>query len=446
MAQELPSSSLRQFIEKGIRIEWADNKVKQHTGAHEMVKKSGRQGEPLFFSSVSMIGFMDGCTVNQTVELFIKRGEEMSGETGDRYFQEGERKRTEAHFAEALEAYQEALTHYREEESAQHLTCYQKTGDCLRMIGDFAAARESFANALSLAQQGGAEVEVADALMGLGLSARGLGEVEEAQGYLQRAKGIYEEWEDPEGEAYALWSLGGLWRIAGELRKAKQSFEEALSLSEGMGDPTGMAYALCGLGGVSRVRGHYRDSLAYYTRAHTIVQEIKDVFGTAYSFCGMANAHRMSGDFERAFGYFGRATDLYQDIGDRISYAYTLWGEGTALKMVGKDEEALEAFLTAEAIFQKTEDHRGRIYTILGRGEIALLQEAADEADRMLREASDIAESHPFRLERCHCHLFQVLMRREAGEDASPEEVRKEYRRVGSEFPAEDVSLPLNLP
>ena len=171
----------------------------------------------------------------------------MSREEGEKYFQQGEDKRIGSNFTEALDAYQVALTHYPEEAIEQRLTCYQKIGDCLRMTGDFAAARESFSRALSLAQEaqeGEDDVDVADVMVGLGLSVRGVGEVAEAQQYLERARGIYEEWEDPEGEAYALWALGGLRRIAGELRRAQQSFEEALSLSEGMEDPMGIGYAL----------------------------------------------------------------------------------------------------------------------------------------------------------------------------------------------------------
>ena len=160
----------------------------------------------------------------------------------------------------------------------------------------------------------------------------------------------------------------------------------------------------------------------------------------------MANAHRMIEDFERAFAYFDRATDLYQEIGDRISYAYTLWGEGTGLKMVGKEEEAFEAFQAAEAIFQATGDQRGRIYTFLGRGEIALLRGEVGKAEGILREALRIAETHPFQLEQCHCHLFQILLRREQGDDISLDEIRKEYHRVGSDFPQGEVALPLNLP
>jgi len=68
------------------------------------------------------------------------RGERMRREKGDRYFQLGEHKRMESHFAEALEAYEDALTHYPEEAIAQRLLCYQKIGDCLRMMGEFAAA------------------------------------------------------------------------------------------------------------------------------------------------------------------------------------------------------------------------------------------------------------------------------------------------------------------
>jgi hypothetical protein len=114
--------------------------------------------------------------------------------------------------------------------------------------------------------------------------------------------------------------------------------------------------------------------------------------------------------------------------------------------MVGKEEEALEAFQTAEAIFRATEDRRGMIYTLLGRGEIALLGGAVTDAEGLLEEAVGIAETRPFRLEQCHCHLLQLLFRREKGETVSFDEVRKEYRHLGSEFPQGEIALPLNLP
>jgi tetratricopeptide (TPR) repeat protein len=154
----------------------------------------------------------------------------------------------------------------------------------------------------------------------------------------------------------------------------------------------------------------------------------------------------MAEDFERALGYFDRATSLYQTIGDRISYAYTRWGEGTTFKMVGKEEEALEAFQAAEVIFRATEDRRGMIYTLLGRGELALLGGAVTEAEGLLGEAVGIAEACPFQLELCHCHLLQLLFRRESGETISFDEVRKEYRHVGSDFSQREIALPLNLP
>jgi hypothetical protein len=114
--------------------------------------------------------------------------------------------------------------------------------------------------------------------------------------------------------------------------------------------------------------------------------------------------------------------------------------------MVGKEEEALEAFLAAEAIFRKTQDGRGMIYTLLGRGEVALLGGAVTDAEGLLGEALEIAEARPFLLEQCHCHLLKLLFRREAGETISFDEVHKEYRHVGSDFPPKEVALPLNLP
>jgi tetratricopeptide (TPR) repeat protein len=154
----------------------------------------------------------------------------------------------------------------------------------------------------------------------------------------------------------------------------------------------------------------------------------------------------MAEDFERALGYFARATSLYREIGDRISYAYTRWGEGTTFKMVGKEEEALEAFQVAEAVFQATEDRRGMIYTLLGRGEIALLGGAVADAEGLLEQAVGIAAARPFQLELCHCHLLQLLFRRESGATISFDEVRKEYRRLGSDFLQKEATLPLNIP
>ncbi|RLB05781.1 MAG: hypothetical protein DRG50_06665, partial [Deltaproteobacteria bacterium] len=155
------------------------------------------------------------------------KGLEMSREQGDEYFQKGEQARLRCRFAEALEAYRNALSYYPKEAISERLRCHQKIGDCLRMIGDFSAAKEHFHQALSIAKQGDDELEVADSLVGLGLSMRGAADVQEAKRYLEQARGIYQDWDDPEGEAFVLWAMGGVWRIAGDLRRAKRSFKEA---------------------------------------------------------------------------------------------------------------------------------------------------------------------------------------------------------------------------
>lgn len=349
-------------------------------------------------------------------------------------------------FKEALELYKEALVRLKPEEHHGRLEVLRRIGDCCRMLGLFEEAKKAYEEAMSIAMQGeGDELEVADTLVGLGLAQRGLGEIGEAKRNLLKALELYQDNDDPEGEAFCLWALGGLLRAEGELLKAKEAFEDAVFIFEQLGDNKGKAYCYCGLGGLSRVMGRYEESSYYYETANQLFQTHGDVFGMAYSYCGIGNAYRVKEKYEEALQYFDKATVLYNEIGDKVSFAWTVWSKANTYKMIFDLEKGEKELAKAKGLFEETKDKRGLILCKLNQVEILKLKGEHGKAITLLKEAKEMTINSPFKLERYHVELYQYLI-----EDNRNKEVLldiiKMYRKLGSEWIKTDVSFPINLP
>jgi len=363
-----------------------------------------------------------------------------------RLYEEAEVLRERCRFKEALELYKEALSCLGPEEGYGRLEVLKRIGDCCRMLGFFEEAKKAYKEALEIAIQGGeSDLEVADALVGLGLAQRGLGEIKEARHNLFKALELYQEYDDPEGEAFCLWALGGLLRAEGELLRAKEVFEDAVFLFEQLEDDKGKAYCYCGLGGLTRVMGKYDQSFYYYKNANQLFEKCDDLFGMAYSYCGIGNAYRLKEKYEEALAYFDKATTLYKEIGDKVSFAWTVWSKANTYKMLLALERGQEELIKAEELFEETKDRRGLILCKLNHAEILKLKGKDDKAIILWREAKEMVSNSPFKLEQCHVELYRYLMENNQDEGVFFD-IIKMYKKLGSEWLKSKVWFPINLP
>jgi tetratricopeptide (TPR) repeat protein len=358
---------------------------------------------------------------------------------GDFFLRAEELRRT-CRYREALALYRKALkTSTAQGDRDGALSCLLSLGDTHRMTGDFGAAAQYYEGAIALSRVMRQKALRADAMAGLGLSLRALGDWKGALKLFAEAGAIYKERGDREGLAFLQWAQGGALRVGGAAAKAIAAFKEAKRLFGSLGSDheTAVGYCLCGLGGVSRMAGLWEDSLRYYTKANSLLGSLRDRFGVAYSHCGIGNALRMKGDFAGAMQHLRKAERVYRKIGDIVSYSYTLWSMGMTHLMEGRLTRAAQCFDDAASRFRKTKDIRGIIYCRLARGELFFLKGERKRALAEFGKALADSETHGFMIETAHARA--LLGYAESGR--AKETI---HRKIGLRLRL--TTIPFNIP
>lgn len=364
----------------------------------------------------------------------------------DDIFSLAERLREKAKYREALSLYKKALRIYRDDRDRRgEGDCLISIGDTCRMLGDFPSAEDAYIRAISLSKGLGNRLLQADAMVGLGLSKRAVGNWAEALRLLSRAKKTYERESDRKAVAFTTWAEGGTYRIKGDIKNSIRSFRAALrmygfrksDIPRDAEDRRATGYCLCGLGGVLRVAGRFEDSMKYYTDANALLSSLRDRFGTAYSHCGIGNAHRMKGDYTTALKHFRRAEAIYNRIGDIVSYSYTIWSMAMTYIMTARLRMAEKCLYRASTNFRKTGDVRGLIYCWLCSGELLFLRGDPKGAIKLVRRALNDSRKYNFKVEACHSAALLDYINTGRANNAC-------YRGIGSMLRFR--AIPFNIP
>ncbi|WP_028842249.1 tetratricopeptide repeat protein [Thermodesulfovibrio yellowstonii] len=280
------------------------------------------------------------------------------------------------------------------------LDCLIVIGDLNRILGNFKNAELYYSESIELSDILNNKIAMADALTGLALSKKAMGQWRDALKLIRQARKIYERNKDKKGIAFTFWAEGAIWRFGGRIKKSLQSFYKSLTLFKKLKNNQSLGYVYCGLGGSLRVYGNYEDSMRYYRMANQIFNKIKDRFGMAYSFCGIGNAYRMIGDYKNAEKNFKKAINIYSGIGDIVSSSYTLWSMAMINILRKKYAVALQYIKNSEKNFKKCKDPRGLIYCKLHRGIIHYLNRKKFFAIKYFSEAFNETQKYDFALEK----------------------------------------------
>lgn len=332
-------------------------------------------------------------------------------------FADAEKKRTNSKFRDAVLLYEKARDNADNDRELQ-LNCLLALGDTFRLTGHFDKALKNYktAHKLSLkiekdinkpnpygvpsAEEIIELVDPTDAVVGIGLSLRGLGKHKEALKYLNVAVRTYTKQKDKEGLAFSLWARGGAYRVKGDITKAINDFKEAKKIFAQLRDKAGRGYTLAGLGGATRVQGKYKDSYKNYSEANKIFSDINDTFGMAYTSCGIANSLRMRDEYRESLNHFAEARKKYKKIGDRVSYAYTLWAEGISFLMLDRITNANDNFKEAEKLFKATKDNRGIVYCTIASAQTHFISKKKALGLRLAKKALTSAAKYEFKIEK----------------------------------------------
>jgi tetratricopeptide (TPR) repeat protein len=210
----------------------------------------------------------------------------------------------------------------RESDESEAVKLANKLGNCLRLKGDYSAARPLYEWALAITERmlGPDHPQTAGSLNNLAELLRALGDTAAARPLYERTLAIRERALGPDhpDTATSLNNLAGLLYAQGDYAAARPLLERALAITErALGpDHPDTALSLNNLAGLLRAQGDYAEARPLYERALAIRERAlgPDHPQTAASLNNLAMLLRAQGDaaaarplYERALAIFERA-------------------------------------------------------------------------------------------------------------------------------------------
>lgn len=231
----------------------------------------------------------------------------------------------------------------------------------------------------------------------------------------------HEQVGDLAAAAHALVSAGEVEEADGRLEKAEKIYRMALEVSSDLRDKGPQVLALRRLGRTARAAGRLDEAWEWYERSHQLAVDQMDLAGQAVACQGLANVSDDRGERERARIWNERGLEIARGLRD----AGLEWPFYTNLSVLaiqqGEPAEAEALLARAKERIEAAGGGDALIFYLNNRG--LLLTEHGDlgEAEAVFRDA--LARAPEPRWEATvHCNLGEVLLRQgrlfEAQEEA----------------------------
>jgi tetratricopeptide (TPR) repeat protein len=214
-------------------------------------------------------------------------------------------------------------------------------------LAAFAAASESLANATVIAERAGERGVLAAARYGLAAIHRDHGHLPTAERALEQCVELYQELDDPRGEALALRGLSVCRRAVGDAKTAVELSQRAHEILDRIGDTLGATYALQSLA-KARIRTGELDGLAeLLSGCLEVCVGHRDRFGTALVGRTLGELALAAGDLDAAREHLGAALEIWREL------ALPLW-EARTLRDLAAATGSAEQWADAMRIFAET--------------------------------------------------------------------------------------------
>ena len=329
---------------------------------------------------------------------------------------------TEAANLEAIEKYREAATRWRDERKfAAAATVLRNAGEILQLLGNSAAAKRTYEEALSLTRRTKDQLEAARTHNDLAYLYFLTGDNDQAQHHCQAALAIAQRlhersveaeasyllgetfyntdlakatevqqqslaiWRElgrPRGQALSLIALGYYYGNAGQRTSAFNSCEEALSLARVAKDLGVETLALIATGNIKRKFGEKQEALTAYQSAKVLAERIGDKTSQAMSIGGAGAVSLEMNDLQTALEYCGRAVALFEANGQKWGAAEGKLDLGTIYHALGDEQKALETLNDGLGRFRALKFQRLESITLRA---IGLVYDAQGDRQRALQ-------------------------------------------------------------
>ena len=214
------------------------------------------------------------------------------------------------------------------------------------------------------------------------------GHVMEGQRWLERA--LADSGASDAARAEALYRLGSLAIDLSEYARARSFYDASLALWRTSDDEQGAARALTGLGIVAADTGAFAEARRRYLEALAIHELLGDQGRRAWSLFNLGQVASAQGELDEAWSTHQAALNLRRAVagGDTAGIGYSLFALGQVARRLRRPAEALDFLEESLRTFQAVGDRQGTGYATLEKGRALLAQGVADNALRLLREAT----------------------------------------------------------
>lgn len=185
-------------------------------------------------------------------------------------------------------------------------------------LGDLNAARLPAEESAAIYRELGDHHGLAEALTLIGLTQVWQGEASQGQARLAEALAICREAGDRWGAAQALYRLGSALADYGGDPKGRAMLEESAAILENMGEKYTLAGVLASLGVVDVGFGDYVAARRRFEHSLAIAREIEHPWGMADALTNLGCVYRILGQYSTAQSHLEKARQVYQERGRSI--------------------------------------------------------------------------------------------------------------------------------
>lgn len=228
--------------------------------------------------------------------------------------------------------------------------------------GDYNEALRISNLALRIAEKSANRARVGNALCEIGDIYARRNPPKEAESYLKRCLGVFEEIGDKKGQARALHALAVAYDTERRNELAVETYEKALALAREAGDKYTTALCFNGLGMAHTSLGHYEVGLDYYQKARALSEEIGDKGILNMALNNIGTRYLAQGNYGEALEYLNKSLAVIQELGesaDPRSLAYKYQNIGLVYRRQGRLEQALVYSRKSLDILLKIDDKFG---------------------------------------------------------------------------------------
>jgi len=270
----------------------------------------------------------------------------------------GEIRKDKAEYPAAREEYTLALKLYQSlRQEVGGAFAISRLGDVEFFLGNMAAAREHYREALDVFRRFGFRREQAGMLGGLAMA-----DDPDAEKLQEERLAIVHEIGDKRQEASTLHDMGDGLFVQGKFDSAQEHYTRAAALYQQIGDKTDLARVRTSEGRLHRAHGVPERSLDFYREALKLQEEVRDRQGQIQTIDAMAMAYDLMGQETHALELYKQALALAKATGSERIINFEAANVATGYIRMGKNHEAAEIL---EPIANLDHDHAHRRFGAL---------------------------------------------------------------------------------